>query len=130
MALTMKVSGSVRNDLVLCENDSGAKVTAGGEGPSAMELLLMAVVGCSGATLKAIMGRDGLTPEAIDIKAEGVRSETTPKRFTDIHLHYTVSCQGLSTEKLQHYLGLTEKVCPVIQSLNVKTHLTYELLNR
>jgi putative redox protein len=129
MALSQKVTGSLKADEILCENQSGAKVTVGGEGPRATDLVLMAVAGCSGATLKAIMGRDGLNPDVIDMTVEGVRSETSPKRFTDIHVHYTVACEGLSPEKLQHYLNLTEKVCPVVQSLNANMHMTYELQN-
>ncbi len=130
MAETQKVMGSVKANQVLCENASGVKVTAGGEGPKATDLLLMAVAGCSGATLKGIMGRDGLSPDVIDMKVDGVRSETSPKRFTDIHVHYTVVCQGLTPEKLEHYLDLTEKVCPVVQSLTAKMHMTYELQDK
>ncbi len=123
-----KVTGSVTQEGVVCENEAKARVVAGGEGPKATDLLLMSVAGCSGATLAGILARDGLKADIIDMRVEGVRAEVTPKRFTDIYVYLTVRCEGLVEGKLEHYLKLTERICPVVASLNSVVHFSIELL--
>lgn len=97
------------------------------DGPTPTDLLLMAVAGCSGITLRTLLERDGLTPERLEVFVEGVKSEDRPRRFTQISVKYHIKCEGLSEEALNKYLKITESACPVIQSLSAESHLEYTL---
>lgn len=106
-------------------NDKHIKVEIGG--PSPTDLLLMAVAGCSGLTLRSLLERDGLVPEIMEVSVEGLKSEERPRKFTEIFIKYNIRCKDLTEEAMEKYLQITESVCPVIQSLSAKSHLDYVL---
>lgn len=112
----------------ICSDAEGAEVRIGGGGPHATDLLLMAVAGCSMAVLKSLIKRDGMIAVRLDAEVEGVRSETSPKRYTDITIRYEIECPGLTDEKMQKYIKITEQACPVVQSLNAAIHETYKII--
>ena len=66
MAETQKITASVAESGVLCVDSNGNRVMAGGGGPRATDLLLMAVAGCSGAVLKVVLAQEGFTPATIE----------------------------------------------------------------
>ncbi|MGB4392493.1 MAG: OsmC family protein, partial [Bacillota bacterium] len=57
----------------------------------------------------------------------GIISDKAPRRYTEINVDYDIVCEGLDTNTLEKYLKITERVCPVVQSLNATVHLTYTL---
>lgn len=123
------ITAFLNGETIVCSDQNGKNVTIGGDvGPSAMNLLLMSVAGCSGAVLTALLKRDGLQPESLSMTVEGLRAEERPRQYTDVNVTYTVKCTGLTEEALSKYMQLTERACPVMQSLNVKVHLSYKLL--
>jgi uncharacterized OsmC-like protein len=126
MAETQKITASVAESGVLCVDSNGNRVMAGGGGPRATDLLLMAVAGCSGAVLKVVLAKEGFTPATIEMSIEGVRADH-PRRFSAINAHYDVICTGLTEDKLKECLEKTEKACPVIQSLSVEMKYTFTL---
>jgi len=121
------IAANVTEEGILCRDLDGREVKIGGGGPRATDLLLMAVAGCSGATLNALLKRDGWEARSFRIKVEGERSQDRPRRFAEIYVKYELECQGLSRDKLEEYLVITERTCPVIQSLNSRIHLSAEL---
>ncbi len=126
MANTQTITARVRENDILCADSKGAQVTAGGEGPRATDLLLMAVAGCSGSVLRSVLGKEGFTATKIEMTIEGVRVDN-PRRFETVNAHYDVECPGLTEEKLKECLEKTEAACPVIQSLNVRMNMTFNL---
>ena len=106
-------------------NDKHIKVEVGG--PSPTDLLLMAVAGCSGLTLRSLLERDGFVPERMEVSVEGVKSEKRPRKFTEVFVKYDIKCKGLTEKDMEKYLQITESVYPVIQSLSAKSHLDYAL---
>lgn len=126
MADTQKITASVRESAIMCADSKGNQVAVGGEGPRATDLLLMAVAGCSGSVLKAVLGIEGFVPTKVEMTIEGVRADA-PRRFESINAHYYVECPGLTEEKLRECLEKTELACPVIQSLSAKVNVTFTL---
>lgn len=122
-----KITASLNDGSILCSDNQGAQVKIGGGGPRATDLLLMAVAGCSAATLSALLKRDGYQISKLDMTVEGLRGEERPRRFTDIYVKYDIRCEGLAPAKLEEYLKLTEQFCPVIQSVSARVHLNYVL---
>ncbi|HHT84380.1 MAG: OsmC family protein [Bacillota bacterium] len=123
----MKVSAILYDDRIEYANSRNQGIITGSEGPSPMELLLMSVAGCSGLTLESLLERDGYAPDKLELAVEGKISEKAPRRFTEIHISYDIQCEGLDKEAFEKYLKITERVCPVVQSLSATIHLSYAL---
>jgi len=122
-----KITANLTESGIVCMDANGAQVTAGGPGPKASDLLLMAIAGCSGGTLKAIMAKEGWNLSKLTISVEGVRSEDRPRRYTDVNVHYVLECKGLPEDKAAAYVKATGESCFVMNSVSSQKHLTFEL---
>ena len=128
MSTNVQKIAAVLDDTGICysnSNDKHIKVEIGG--PSPTDLLLMAVAGCSGLTLRSLLERDGLVPERLEVSVEGLKSEERRRKFTEIFVKYNIKCKDLTEKAMEKYLKITESACPVIQSLSAKSHLDYVL---
>lgn len=77
-----------------------------------MEMLLLGLGGCTAFDVVHILqrGRHPVSDCVVDIEAE--RSETPPKVFTRIHMHYRVSGDGLKDAAVRRAVELSaEKYC-------------------
>lgn len=126
MADTQKITAYVAENGVSCSDANGIEVKAGGGGPRATDLLLMAVAGCSGSVLRSLLRKEGFEPSKIEMTIEGVRVDN-PRRFATINAHYDIACPGLTEEKLRECLEKTEQGCPVIQTLRAEVKLSFTL---
>lgn len=127
MAENPKITAKMVESQFICQNASGAEVAAGTPAPKASELLLMAIAGCSGGTLKAIMAKEGWNLTKLDISVEGVPAEDKPRRYSDVNVHYTIECKGLPQDKAAAYVQATGENCFVMQSVSSKKHLSFTL---
>jgi putative redox protein len=127
---SMKVSAALYHDRIEYVNSRNQGITTGSEGPSPMELVLMAVAGCSGLTMESLLERGGYTPDKLEVSVEGKTSDKTPKRFTQICISYDIECEGLDKKTFEKYVTITERVCPVVQSLNAEFQVGYTLNGR
>jgi putative redox protein len=102
------------------ESGSGHKIvfgTAHGPdglkpGPSAMELVLIGMGGCSAYDVVHILekGREAVEDVAVELEAE--RAETDPKVFTRVHMHFVVKGRALAPKKVERAIALSvEKYC-------------------
>ncbi len=88
-------------------------------------MLLQALVGCAGVTLRAVATALGIQLRDATIRAEGDLdfrgtlgvSEEVPIGFKQIRLHFDLDTDA-SEEKLATLLRLTERYCVVYQTLN------------
>lgn len=129
MADTSKVTAVLTDNGIRCEDENGVEVTTGGPGPKAGDLLLMAVAGCGGATLKAIMVKEGWNLTHLGILVEGAKSQERPRRYTDITVHYEIECRGLPREKAEAYVKAAGDSCFVMQSISSQKHVSFTLKN-
>ena len=98
----------VENRTFIGESGSGHKIVLGtafgpegsSPGPSAMELVLIGLGGCSGYDVVHILekGREAIEDVVVELEAE--RAEQDPKVFTRIHMHFVVKGRGLRAEKV------------------------------
>ncbi|MBM7691243.1 putative redox protein [Peribacillus deserti] len=106
-----------------------AAAEAGGEntGPRPTELLLHAVAGCTAIDIVSILKKMRLNLTALSIDIEGSRAEEHPKRFTDIHIHYSLE-GDLPEEKAARAIKLSKDTyCSVSNSLNAEIKISYEI---
>ena len=102
------------------ESGSGHKIVLGtafgpegrSPGPSAMELVLIGLGGCSAYDVVHILekGREAIEDVVVELEAE--RAQQDPKVFTRVHMHFIVKGRRLAAEKVERAIALwVEKYC-------------------
>ena len=131
--VTLRAEGQVREN-VTCKIETGkARVEAGlhpatgGDERSACsaDMLLEALVGCAGVTLRAVATALNIPLRSATVRAEGDLdfrgtlgvSKDVPVGFKQIRLHFDVDTDA-SEEQLATLLRLTERYCVVYQTLS------------
>jgi uncharacterized OsmC-like protein len=113
-------------DTHLGEVVAGLHPATGGTGLEACsgDMLLQALVACSGVTLAAVAMAMGIILRNAEVRAEGDLdfrgtlgvSKDAPVGFSNIRLHYQLDTDA-TEEKLDALLKLTERYCVVYQTL-------------
>ncbi len=107
-----------------------AKKEAGGEGlgASPMELLLMAIAGCTGIDVVCILEKMRVALDRFEIKVDGNRAEDHPKVFTGITVQYRFWGDNLPEDKLRRAIELSqEKYCSVSHTVNKTAKINYNI---
>ena len=85
-----------------------------GAAPSPMQVVLMALAGCTGMDVVSILEKKRQPAESIEIHARGTRAEDHPRGFTDIELEYVLSGAQLTAEAVARAIELSiNKYCSV-----------------
>lgn len=97
-----------------------------GHGARPKELILVALTGCTGMDVAAIMQKMGKRLDRFEMTAEGDTAESHPKVFTAIRLSY----RGTGDEgALPHFMRAAElsfsKYCPVAAMLKPVAKVSY-----
>ena len=131
--VTLSAEGGVGENIT-CKIETGkARVKAGlhpatgGDGQSACsaDMLLEALVGCAGVTLRAVATALNIPLRGASVRAEGDLdfrgtlgvSKDVPVGFKQIRLHFDVDTDA-TEEQLATLLRLTERYCVVYQTLS------------
>jgi putative redox protein len=96
-------------------------------GPSAMELVLIGMGGCSVYDVVHILekSREPIDDVAIELEAE--RAPQDPKVFTRIHMHFVVKGRGLAREKVARAIQLSiEKYCSASAMIGKTAKITQD----
>ena len=107
-----------------------ASVTAGGtgRGTSPMELLLIAIAGCSGMDIVTILEKKQVKIQRFEITVEGDRASDHPRVFKDIEVVYKFWGESLPQDKVQRAVQLSmEKYCSVANMIDKVADLTYRI---
>ncbi|NLY52895.1 MAG: OsmC family protein [Firmicutes bacterium] len=109
--------------------DASVDVGGSDRGPRPTELLLSAVGGCTGIDIVSILKKMQQPLTGLSITVSGERAEEHPRRFTHIKLHYVVTGDGLSEERVARAVELSvEKYCSVLSSLNAEVTYDFEVV--
>jgi len=131
--VTLRAEGRVGENMT-CKIETGkARVEAGlhpatgGDGQSACsaDMLLEALIGCAGVTLRAVATAIGISLRDATIRAEGDLdfrgtlgvSKDVPVGFKKIRLQFDLDTDA-SEEQRANLIRLTERYCVVYQTLN------------
>jgi putative redox protein len=97
--------------------DSGRSTLTDGDAQlamSPMELLLAALVGCTGADVIEILRKKRQAVSRLEIRVHGERSEKHPRVYTAIDLQFIVTGQAIDSEAVRRAIELSEvKYCSV-----------------
>ena len=105
---------------------AGLHKAGGGSGKEACsaDMLLEAVVGCAGVTLRAVATAMGVTIRGGKVIAEGIWDargtlaidRNAPVGLTEVTLRFDVDCDA-DDAKLERMIQTTERYCVVLQTL-------------
>lgn len=98
-----------------------AKPEVGGEnrGARPMEVLLIALGGCTGIDIVSILNKMRLQASRVDISMDGTRAEEHPQRFTEIRMTYAIDAPDAPLERVMRAVQLSQnRYCSVAHSLN------------
>jgi putative redox protein len=111
---------SSRHSMVM---DAGVEKTAN----SPMELVLIALCGCTASDVVAILRKKRERFTALEVRAASERADGYPAVYTSIHLTYVV--RGTVSEKaMQDAVRLSkEKYCSVSAMLEKTAKITYTI---
>ena len=120
------------NEIMIAVDGWAGKVVAGlhkaggGSGKEACsaDMLLEAVVGCAGVTLRAVATAMGVTIRGGKVIAEGIWDargtlaidRNAPVGLTEIPLRFDVDCDA-DAAKLERMIQTTERYCVVLQTI-------------
>ncbi|MGL4932445.1 MAG: OsmC family protein [Aeromonas sp.] len=112
------------------ESESGHQVIRDGanpgEGASPMELILLAVGGCSSVDVVSILEKARQTVTACHVELQGERAQDVPRVFETINLHFVVTGKGIAEKQVARAVALSmEKYCSVSLMLEKSVKITH-----
>ncbi|KXK12594.1 MAG: OsmC family protein [Chloroflexi bacterium OLB14] len=94
----------------------------------ASDLLPMALMGCATHDVVEILIKQRQDLREIKVTAEHTQDDDPPWRFRKIHLKYQIFGKGISIEKAQKAIKLSEeKYCAVYVTLKDAVEITHEV---
>jgi uncharacterized OsmC-like protein len=130
------------NDIAIVVDAWHGKVTAGlhkagggsGELACSADMLLEALVGCAGVTLRAVATAMGVAIHGGKVIAEGIWDargtlgvdRATPVGLTEVTVKFEVDCDADHT-KLERMIQTTERYCVILQTLKSPPKIVMEV---
>lgn len=97
---------------------------------SPTELVLAAVSACVAVDIVTIIKKKRKSVDDLQIQTSGVRKETHPRGFTQIHSKYILTSPDVSEKELFKVAGLAlSKYCSVADSLKAEIDYSVEVVN-
>ncbi len=94
-----------------------------------MELVLMAMGGCSGIDIELMLRKMRIKVSDFRIQLKGERADSEPRVYTRIHAEYHFWGRDLPREKLERAVKLSdEKYCSVSNMLNKVAAVTTNVI--
>ncbi len=91
---------------------------AGHVAPSPMELFVIGIAGCTAIDIVSILGKMREPLAGLEVATAATRAAENPKRITAIEFVYTMRGQGLSREKAERAVDLSQRTyCSALASL-------------
>lgn len=112
--------------------DASPEIGGQDKGSRPMELVLIALGGCTAMDVISIMHKKRQDLRGLEIKINGERSEEHPKIYKEINIHYIFKGKNLSEEACKRSIELSqEKYCSVSAMLSKVALIkyTWEILN-
>lgn len=95
-------------------------------GASPMELLLVALAGCTGMDVISILRKKRQNVTGYTIAVRGVRREEHPQTFTTITVEHTLTGHGINPDAVRRAIELSEtKYCSVGATIEKTATITH-----
>lgn len=112
--------------------DEPAQMGGTNEGPSPVQVLLMALAGCLNVTGHHVAHERGIKLNGMKIKIEGVMNPCTfigcsfedRAGFQHVIVKITPDVEDATEEEIEAWMQETEQRCPVTDNIRVGTHIS------
>jgi len=105
--------------------DASKQSGGDGSGFSPMQLLLIALGGCTGMDVVHIMRKQRQQVNSLEILVSGKRVEEPPRVYNNIHAEYKIKGKRIKENAVQRAIQLSEdKYCSVGATLRAKAKVT------
>lgn len=131
----MKITLDWLGGVAFCAGDGGGRTLVidgapevGGEGRGMrpMEVLLASAAACSAIDTALILRKSKSAPEAMQVRITGERSDSIPRVFVKIHLHYILRGDNVRDAAAARAVKLSvEKYCSALAMLNNSATITH-----
>lgn len=109
--------------------DAGPSVGGRNKGPRPKGLLLTSLAACTAMDVISILRKMKIEPESFSVETEAEVTEDHPKVFKKIKIRYVLKGEGLSRDKVERAVQLSqEKYCGVSAMLAKAAPIEYEIL--
>jgi len=101
-------------------------------GMTPMEMLLVAVGGCSGMDIASVLRKKRLDVRDIEVNISGEKADDYPQKYTSIRLEFTVRGSNIPEESVKKAIDLSmDKYCSVKATLegSAKFDYTFKVIN-
>ena len=107
--------------------DTSPDVGGFNAGPSPVELVLIAVGGCSGMDVASILKKKRVDFNDFEIEVDAEKAPDHPKYLKKIRLIYKIWGENISEEAFKQAIELSlEKYCTVSNTLKGRAEISYE----
>ena len=108
-------------------DDQGERIEGKlGLGFSPMEMLLVALAGCTGISVLSILRKRRQEITGYELRVQGQRASSHPKVFTEIAIEHIFTGHNLSVEAVERAIELSEtRYCGVEAMLSKTAHVTH-----
>jgi putative redox protein len=106
--------------------DGSATVGGAGAGSSPKELVLVGLGGCTAMDVISILNKKRAPMTDLEVRLSAKVGEDHPKAFTDVHIEYVVTGDGVRPEDVERAIELsTTKYCSVSAMLRPAVKITH-----
>lgn len=106
--------------------DTGPEFGGDSSATKPLELLLVALGGCTGMDLVSLLRKMRVEFSALEMNITADRAEEHPTVYTRIDIEYVISGRGIDEEKVKRAIGLSqEKYCSVSAILRKSCPVNY-----
>lgn len=106
--------------------DASPEVGGQNKGARPMEMVLLGLGGCTSIDVIMMLQKAKQAVEDCQVEITAERSDTIPKVFTKIHVHFKVTGHDLNPKKVERAVNLSaEKYCSVSKMLEATVEMSH-----
>lgn len=106
--------------------DSSANSEEPPAAPGPMELVLIALGGCTASDVVHVLQKKRLKVDSFEVHLTGQRRDEHPRVYTKIHLEYVFEGEGLSQKDIEQAIELSQtKYCSVSAMIRKSAEISY-----
>ncbi|AZR82903.1 OsmC family protein [Thiomicrospira sp. S5] len=107
--------------------DAAPEVGGDNKGARPMEMVLLGLGGCTSIDVMMMLQKSQQDVTDCEVEIASERSDSIPKVFTKIHVHFKVSGHGLNPKKVERAVNLSaEKYCSVSKMLEHSVEMSHD----
>lgn len=109
--------------------DASKEIGGDNLGPRPKQLMLAALIGCTGIDIMSILKKMRIELDDLNIEVQADNTEEHPRAYENIHLIFTFKGKNLPKDKIEKAVSLSqEKYCGVSAMLKKATSVTYDIV--